>query len=267
VLAAYLDGATDEVTTARIERRLAADPALAARLDELATVRARLQRLSQVRAPDDVRQRLRARLTEERMSDAATDPARVESAPAGGEQADRRRRWMAGVAPRLAVAVVALVAIVALGAAAVQLLGGVGASGSGERAAVADSDGGGEAAQEDAGAAEGRDQAATSPDAMPSEAAAAADVPTVRRDQQVIARALRQERRTPRELRARERRLRRRAGLPTDQLCVTDLEGRTVDLVQRDGRLVLAVLVPPGDQIVLVDPRTCAPERTIPVVP
>lgn len=269
VLAAYLDGETDEVTTARLERRLADEPALAARLDALAAARTRLQRLSEVRAPDDVRRRLRARIAEERAGGAP--------AHAAAPMVQRRRTWMAAVAPRLAVAVVALVALVALGAAVTQLLSG-GASGSGaEQAAMGTSEPAGGAAAEDRGGAEtGRafdDTEAAAGVAGGSEAAAAGAptgpvtqaAPTVEGDQEIVDRALRQPRRPPGNLRIRERRLRQRAGLATDRLCVAGLDALTVDLVQRGGRLVLALLLDaPAPQIVLVDPRTCEPQRLIP---
>lgn len=258
VLAAYLDGGTDEVTTARLERRLAGDPALARRLDDLAAARARLQRLSEVRAPEEVRRRLRARITQER----ATSATAAATGPV--ERGQRRRAWMAAVAPRLAVAVVALVALVALGAAVVQLLGSGAPDSGSEGAAMAASEAAGTAETADLGGAEaerGSDQADAAADSEPAPRA----VPTVRSDQQIIDRAVRQQPRRPGDLRARERRLRQLAGLPNDRLCVADLDALTVDLVERDGRLVLAVLVDaPGSQIVLVDPRTCAPERTIP---
>lgn len=276
VLAAYLDGETDEATSARLERRLATDPALAARLDALAATRARLQRLSDVHAPDDVRQRLRARLAEERA--AGTAPTGVADGPRTG-----RRRWMTTVSPGLAAAVVALVAVVVLGAAAVQLLDltvsdlgaeGAGLEASGPRDRAADADDGGEVddlgGQTSGGRAEAgaNGSAETAGGAGSSEAAGVPrPAPTVQGDQQIVDRARRQPRRGPAELRARELRLRRRAALDTDRLCVRELDARTVDLVERDGRLVLAVLLDAGEQIVLVDPRTCAPERTIPTGP
>lgn len=258
VLAAYLDGETDEVTTARLERRLADDPALAGRLDDLAAARARLQRLSEVRAPEEVRRRLHARIAEERAT-GTTGPAVTPTV----ERAQRRRAWMAAVAPRLAVAVVAVVALVVLGAAVVQLLGVGAADSGGESAAMEASEAADGRVADDLGGAEveGESREAT---ADAGREPAAQEAPTVRSDDQIVDRALRQQRRRPGELRSRERRLRRRAGLAADRLCVVDLDAMTVDLVERDGRLVLALLDPSGSQIVLVDPRTCAPERMVP---
>lgn len=280
LLAAYLDGGTDEVTTARIERRLADDDALAERLDGIAATRARLQRLDEVAAPADVRARLREVLHAERAAvdgaDGAAGRAGRHAARDAGGPADGRRRWSARAAPAMA-AVAAVVLVAVLGAAAV--LGQLGTGGSEESA------GGGVSLEADAGAEAGAPQAAAPEDdaaGATGDGAAAMDADgdgtdaargggtdrqaaaEVDGDADIAARAERLRGDPPGDLRARERRLRDRAGLSTARLCVRELEAATVDLVDEDGRVALAVLVEgPSPQIVLLDPRTCAAIRTI----
>ena len=277
LLAAYLDGGTDEVTTARIERRLSDDDALAERLDSIAATRARLQRLDEVAAPADVRARLREVLHAERAAvdgagaagRAGRHAARDPGGPADG------RRWSARAAPAMAAAA-AVVLVAVLGAAAV--LGQLGTGGSEESA------GGGVSLEADAGAEAGAPQAAAPEDdaagATGDGAAVDADgagtdagrgggtdrqaAAEVDGDADIAARAERLRGDPPGDLRARERRLRDRAGLSTARLCVRELEAATVDLVDEDGRVALAILVEgPSPQIVLLDPRTCAAIRTI----
>ncbi len=266
LLAAYLDGETDDITTRRLERRLADDPALAARLDAVATTRAQLQRLAQVTMPDDMRRRLHAHLEQERT------PATPAATPA-----TRRRWWSAGIAPVAAAAAVLLVAVIGVASLAPLFVGG------GEEAAVESAGTTDEAApeaaprlqaeadaaedQQTAGAA-GGEPSAEDPGA-PDTAGAGRDgvgtAPvTVEGDAEIAARAERLLEDPPTSLRARERRLRRRAGLPAQPSCVADLEASTVDLVDEDGRLALAVLLDgDAEQIVLLDPQTCAPIRTV----
>ncbi len=266
LLAAYLDGETDDVSTRRLERRLADDVALAARLDALAATRAQLQRLGQVEMPDDVRQRLRERLARERAPETPAVAPRT-----------RRQRWRARFAPIAAAAAVALVAVVGL-ASVGPSLGGGGTEEAGESAAMAEPEAPPpELSAPAAGAAEderavdsavgeeaadgtgGRDEAAE----QSQDGVARAPV-TVDGDAEIAARAERLLEDPPASLRTRERRLRRRAGLPIEPLCVADLEASTVDLIEEDGRVALAVLLDRGaDQIVLLDPQTCAPIRTV----
>lgn len=276
LLAAYLDGATDEVATRRLERRLADDADLAARLDAIAAVRAQLQRLPGVTVPTAVRERLHERMAEER-----TPPAAA-AAPA------RRPWWTVRLAPIAAAAAIVLVAV--LGAAAVlpQLTGGDAEKSGGDSGAEAadvamdDEAGGGEGGggAEDGGAAEdsgAQDEAAAAPqtlsdgttDGSPtgSEAAAERDATgaaAVRDDADITARAQRLLDDPPADLGRRERRLRRAAGLGVQRSCVGDLDAATVDLVIQDGRTSLAVLLDDGaGQIVLLEPQTCAPIRMI----
>jgi hypothetical protein len=87
-------------------------------------------------------------------------------------------------------------------------------------------------------------------------------------DAEIAARAERLRADPPENLRARERRLREQAGLPMARLCVRELRATTVDLVDEDGRVALAVMIRGASpQIVLLDPRTCAAIRTIPAQP
>lgn len=279
LLAAYLDGDTDDVTTARIDRRLEADAALAARLDAIAATRARLQRLDEVTAPADVRARLRERLDVER---AAVDTARGRAGHPGRgaarppAEAERLRRWTTRAAPAMAAAAIALVTV--LGAAAVlgQLGGGdseesAGAevsldAGSGAEAAAPEAEAAQEAPGDDAadGAAGALEAQSADSGATPAEDGGGPAAAPVEGDADIAARAERLRGDAPEDLRTRERRLRDRAGLSTARLCVRELEAATVDLVDEDGRVALAVLMRGASpQIVLLDPRTCAAIRTI----
>lgn len=289
LLAAYLDGDTDEVTTARIERRLASDDALAARLDSLAETRARLQRLDEVVVPADVRARLRGRLDAERGASGGADGRHVHPGRAthGAEDPGvttgirRARRWSVRATPVLAAAA-AIVLVAVLGTAA--LLGQLGMGGTDESAGAEvslDAQGGAEAGEPQAAApddeaadrAAGGGAGAMAAESAASESARGSDgargdqqaAAKVDGDDDIAARAERLRDDPPTNLVTRERRLRERAGLPTTRLCVRELRAATVDLVDEDGRVALAVMVRGASpQIVLLDPRTCAAVRTIP---
>ncbi|HEX6255363.1 MAG TPA: hypothetical protein VFZ70_06090 [Euzebyales bacterium] len=255
LLAAYLDSETDDTTTARLERRLADDAALAERLDAIAQVRMRMQRLSEVSAPDEARQRLREELARVRGGTTVGGPAGAD-APTG---AGRRRWWALRAGPALAAAAVLVIAV--FGAAT--LLRPVGGSEESGEALVADEGDAAEAAG--AGGADDAPQADEQPAGEAADTAAAqAQAAPVDSDSEIATRALELRADAPDDLRARERQLRERAGLPTDRLCVTELDAATVDLVDEDGRVALAMLLSDVDQIVLLVPRTCAAIRTIP---
>lgn len=281
LLAAYLDGDTDEVTTSRIERRLAADDALAARLDALAATRARLQRLDEVAVPADVRARLRVRLGAERAAHGDAEVRNVSAAqarhdapdPTGATNVPRTRRWSLPAIPVMAAAA-ALVLVAVLGAAAVlgQLgVGGTAESGGAEVSLDAQAEAEADAPQaavpqDDAadGAVGGGDGGAAADTARGGDTRGDQQAAKVDGDADIAARAQRLRDDPPASLRAREHRLRERAGLPTARLCVRELEAATVDLVDEDGRVALAVMVRGANpQIVLLDPRTCAAIRTI----
>lgn len=266
LLAAYLDADTDEVTTARVERRLQTDREFAARLDAVAATRARLQRLDQVAAPAAARAGLDARLAAERAGEPA--PTR-EASPA------RERRWRTiNLAPLAAAAVLVVVAVIGVGS----LVTGGGGEGAGaaESSAVTQAagnarsepavagDSGPAAANEEAGAAGGAGGMETGEPANRRDLSAPA--PRAGDDAEIRARALELLDEPVEDLAARERRLRRAAGLPVDRLCVDGLDASTVDVVDADGRVVVAVLLPGGElmQVVLLDPKSCVPIRTIP---
>lgn len=268
LLAAYLDADTDEVTTARVERRLQTDRRFAARLDAVAATRARLQRLDEVATPAAARAGLDARLAAERGA-ASQDPVR-QASPA------RERRWRnLNLAPLAAAAVLVLVAVVGVGSLFTGSVGG--GAGSEESGAVTQA------------AGDARSEAAVAEDPRPAPANEAAGgaggaggletderpadrrelsapAPRVGGDAEIRARALELLDEPVEDLAARERRLRRAAGLPVERLCVDGLDASTVDVVDADGRVVVAVLLPGGDlmQVALLDPKSCAPIRTIP---
>lgn len=194
----------------------------------------------------------------------------------------RGRRWSVRATPVLATAA-ALVLIAVLGTAAV--LGQLGLGGSEEwggagvsldAQAEPEGDAPEAAAPGDDAAdpAAGGDAGAITAERAASEPARGGDSDGTRREQQaaaevdgdadIAARAERLRDDPPADLGARERRLRERAGLPTSRLCVRELRATTVDLVDEDGRVSLAVMVRGASpQIVLLDPRTCAAIRTI----
>ena len=291
LLAAYLAAETDDLTSARIERRLLEDPEVADRLDALARTRQRLQRLDDVRPPADFRARLDARLRAERAG--RTDPASGAVAAsthagersartAGGRRHRGRRfdtRWLTPLATAAALVVVAVIGGTALwnmsagtsseesaGSAADTAAeaegpvaepfaapdsGGESAEGGGESAEGGDA-AGGEAAQQEL--SDRADQDAGGPDA-----AAADALPRVTADADIAAR-LRDQARSTDQPAEREAELRRRSGLPPQTLCLTDSAATAVDLVERDGRAVLTALVADGSgaRVVLFDPGDCA---------
>lgn len=266
LLAAYLDGATDEVTTRRLERRLAEDAQLAARLDAIAETRAQLQRLDDVRAPAAARQRVKDQL------------ARHRGTPdAAGAQPTAPPRWATRFAPLAAAAAVALLAVFGIATVLPEMSGGDSA----EEAAAeggAEADIGADAGVADSGdgAGGGLEAAAEAPQALAEESSgrggseAAADVAaeappaTVAGDADIVARAERLRDAPPTDLQRREQRLRRDAALPVTPTCVDDVDAATVDLIVEDGRTSVAVLLDDeGGQIVLLDPKTCATIRTI----
>lgn len=266
LLAAYLDADTDEVTTARVERRLQTDREFAARLDAVAATRARLQRLDQVAAPAAARAGLDARLAAERAGGPA--PTR-EASPA------RERRWRTiNLAPLAAAAVLVVVAVIGVGSLVTG--GDDEGAGAAESSAVTQAagdvrsepavagDSGPAAANEAAGAAGGAGGMETGEPADRRDLSAPA--PRADDDAEIRARALELLDEPVEDLAARERRLRRAAGLPVDRLCVDGLDASTVDVVDADGRVVVAVLLPGGElmQVTLLDPKSCVPIRMIP---
>lgn len=287
LLAAYLAAETDDLTSARIERRLLEDPEVADRLDALARTRQRLQRLDDVRPPPDFRARLDARLRAERAG--RTDPASGAVAAgthagersartAGGRRHRGRRfdtRWLTPLATAAALVVVAVIG----GTALLNLSAGTSPEESAGSAADAEGpvaapfaapdsggesiEGGGESA-EGGGAAGGEaaqqelsDRA--DQDARGPEAAAADALPRVTADADITAR-LRDQAQSTDPPAEREAELRRRSGLPAQTLCLTDSAATAVDLVERDGRAVLTALVADGSgtRVVLFDPGDCA---------
>ena len=258
LLAAYLDAEIDEITAARLTRRLRDEPQLAARLDAIARTRMRLQRLDGVTPPAQFRDRLAARLAAERTE--------VES-PQARAQAPRRR-----LAPLVAAAAIVLVAV--LGATGVlRFLGAAGsaASGGGESADIPAA--APEAANRDdsaaaaAGDQTGQDSAGGTGggSAAEGEALAAAPVPKVTNDADISSRirdVLREPSVDPAQ---RERELREAAGLSTDTSCAAEVQASAVDLVRQNGDLLITALAtdrqPP--QIVVLDARNCTQIRVV----
>ena len=107
-LSALLDGALPGSQEASLRAELARDPALAARLAELAEVDAALRALPARPLPADLRARLQAKL------DAETHTRPKLSAIRGGAAArpSRRRAWLAGLSAAVAAAAAALVVMV-----------------------------------------------------------------------------------------------------------------------------------------------------------
>lgn len=104
-LSAYLLGELDEAATADFERRLAADPALGARLDALAGALIALAGVNDVAEPEGFADRLRARL---------------EGEGAAGDldaRRERRRRWSAVLTAAAGVVVMAVAGVQVLGGA------------------------------------------------------------------------------------------------------------------------------------------------------
>lgn len=260
LLAAYLDAEIDEITAARLTRRLRDEPQLAARLDAIARTRMRLQRLDGVTPPAQFRDRLAARLAAER-TEVESPQARAQA------QAPRRR-----LAPLVAAAAIVLVAV--LGATGVlRFLGAAGsaASGGGESADIPAA--APEAANRDdsaaaaAGDQTGQDSAGGTGEgsAAEGEALAAAPVPNVTNDADISSRirdVLREPRVDPAQ---RERELREAAGLSTDTSCAAEVQASAVDLVRQNGDLLITALAadrqPP--QIVVLDARNCTQIRVV----
>lgn len=266
LLAAYLDGDTDDVTTRRLERRLAEDAQLAARLDAIAETRTQLQRLAAVRAPAAARQRIKDQLARHRRATEVTEAQRTASP-----------RWVTRFAPLAAAAAVALIAVFGLATVLPVLSGGDSAEESAAQGEV-EADGGADAGVADSGdgAGGGLEAAGDAPQALAEESSgrggseAAADATavappaTVTSDADIVARAERLRDAPPTDLQRRERRLRRDAALPARPTCVDEVDAATVDLIIEDGRTALAVLLDDGTgQILLLDPKTCAPIRRI----
>lgn len=270
LLAAYLAAETDDLTSARIERLLLDDPQVADRLDALARTRQRLQRLDDVQPPPGFRERLDIRLRAERA--AQTDGG----GHAAGER-DRRvrsfdRRRFASFA---AAAVLVLVAVI--GGASLLSVGGsveqsaeTAADSAAEAPAdapaaepFAEPDSGGEAAG--GGDAAGGD-AADAPQQLPGETdegAVARTLPQVAADADIAAR-LRDEARSTDDPAIREADLRQRSGLRAQPLCLADIDAAAVDLVERDGRTLLAALFSDDGRrhVALFDPQNCTQLRT-----
>ncbi len=117
LLSAWLADDLDDAEAAALEARLAADPVLARRLDEVADAVAGLRRLDDVEPPPGLDDRLRTRVARER--------AEGDGAVSLDAARQRRRRWTGRIAkPLSAAAAVALLAVV--GASAVAVLGGGG---------------------------------------------------------------------------------------------------------------------------------------------
>ena len=267
LLAAYLAAETDDLTSARIERRLVEDAQVSARLDALARTRQRLQRLEQVQPPPGFRARLDARLRAER----ATPPAQAVRAGARASSVRRERsRRFAPLATAAALVLVAVLGGVALlnsvGGSAEESAGQVtdtaadqpataeeplaaepfAAPESGEQGAA-----GGESSGADGGAAADQDDAGTLD-------ARAGTLPRVGADADIAAR-LRDAAQATDEPALREVDLRERSGLPPQPLCLAGSDAAAVDLVERDGSALLVALTPGGEgsRVVLFDPGDC----------
>jgi hypothetical protein len=278
LLAAYLAAETDDLTTARIERRLLEDPQAAARLDALARTRQRLQRLEQVRPPPGFRARLDARLRAERAT------PHEHAARAGTRVSSLRRERSRRFAPLATAAALVLAAVLG----GVTLLNSIGGSieesaesadqvtdtaadqpaardeplaaepfaapESGEQGTAGGESSGADGADESSGAGGAgadRDDAGTLD-------ARAGTLPQVAVDADIAAR-LRDDAHTTDEPALREADLRARAGLPPQPLCLAGSDAAAVDLVERDGRVLLVALAPGGEgsRVVLFDPGDC----------
>ena len=262
LLAAYLDGETDDVTSARIERRLHTDPTVAAKLDALAHVRARLQRLDEVEPPAGFGERLDARLRSERAQGRPATPPATSMQPAKARRTSRASRLMP-----FAVAASLLLLAVLGGAALLSVrTGGGGESVSAEFEANAD---GAEArdapmaAPEEEAAGEEADGGGATTAVEQAAPDSARGLPDVATDRDIVGRLQQQDQAADDPV-SREAELRARAGLPASPTCLDDLDATAVDLVERDGQQVLSALITDGGgpQVVLFDPRTCERIRT-----
>jgi hypothetical protein len=277
LLAAYLAAETDDLTTARIERRLLEDPQAAARLDALARTRQRLQRLEQVQPPPGFRARLDARLRAERAT------PHEHTARAGTRVSSVRRERSRRFAP-LATAAALVLAAVLGGVTLLNSIGSVEESAesadqvtdtaadqpaaqdeplaaepfaapeSGEQGAAGGESSGADGADESSGA----DGAGADRDDAGTLDARAGTLPQVTVDADIAAR-LRDDARTTDEPALREADLRERSGLPPQPLCLAGSDAAAVDLVERDGRVLLVALAPGGEgsRVVLFDPGDC----------
>ena len=115
-LSALLDGALAAPEEAALRDEIARDPALAARLAQLARVDAALRALPARPVPADLRTRLQAKLDAEATAAAASERPQL-SAIRGGAAAQaptrpsRRRAWIAGFSAAVAAAAAALVVV------------------------------------------------------------------------------------------------------------------------------------------------------------
>jgi negative regulator of sigma E activity len=107
-LSALLDGALAPGEESALRAELARDPALAARLAQLARVDAALRALPVRQVPADLRARLHAKLAAEASAGPALSAVRA-GAPA---RPTRRRAWLAGLSAAAAAAAAALVVVV-----------------------------------------------------------------------------------------------------------------------------------------------------------
>ena len=106
-LSALLDGALSAQEQMALRAELARDPALAARLAELARVDEELRALPERPVPRDLRARLQAKLD----ADVATQPQRSTLRGVAFARVRRRRAWAAGFAAAAAAALVAVVGL------------------------------------------------------------------------------------------------------------------------------------------------------------
>ena len=146
LLAAYLDDDLDEVTARALERRLEADAALRDNLDAIHNVMLRMRRVDEVDVPDDVQERIRARV------------AQRSSAEAPGSMSARGRRrasvpghaptpwWRRPIAAAAAIGLLGILAISSLGIISVGGLEGDDSGGRQEAAVTAQADEAGEEA-------------------------------------------------------------------------------------------------------------------------
>lgn len=104
LLSAWLAGDLDDRQFAILERRLETDPGFAARLDEMAELLVALRRPDQVEVPRGYRDRLRARMQEERTGRPLLNngPPKQVVAPGLGEHLPRRRQSRRPPGPRRA---------------------------------------------------------------------------------------------------------------------------------------------------------------------
>lgn len=285
LLAVYLAAETDEITTARLERRLRDEPELAARLDALARTRARLQRLDAVAVPPELRDRVAARLRAERDAPAATSPhTAARSARTSRGAARHHRPGPTQRGRRLSALSVAagllLLAVVAGGVVVGTLLPRSGSDEAAQVTSAAEADGGQigepgerlEAPEQAPGAAGGADtrddsagqgaERSGGSEASAAGTATTADLPETTSDADIAAR-LRDATASGDAVR-REAQLRRDAELPRRPVCTAGLDTTAVDLVMRDGQTLLTALVTEDDRptIVLFDPNDCARVRT-----